>query len=394
MIDLSSILSPVCLARFMGEIHESTFLFIPGDEAKFEPVFSLEVFKTLLWQLESSLPQLLRVEQSGAKIEVPAAAAIVGKGHFRWAFERFSSGGTLILSDLDRLVPEFASLCRSVQSTMRTENCTAKAFLTPKGKQGFGAHFDLVDAFVLQIFGQKRWKVYEHALKLPAQGFPVDAGALGEPLWEEVLRPGDLLYMPRGFIHQACAEEHDSLHVTIGFRPFRWTDLLEQAMTVISEQVEPLRRRVPDGGRPTREQVKELTSCVVRALEDPSTFDTALARYNHRFVASLRPLPNSIEVNIPDGSQITHESLLEKRPGMLCYVYRSADEVVTIAFPGNFAGTRPGGFEAPPSMEAALTYIAQASTSFRPADLPGLSEKGQLVLARRLCVEGLLRLAA
>ena len=34
-------------------------------------------------------------------------------------------------------------------------------YLTPAGSQGFAPHWDEIDAFILQLEGRKRWKVYE-----------------------------------------------------------------------------------------------------------------------------------------------------------------------------------------------------------------------------------------
>ena len=40
-----------------------------------------------------------------------------------------------------------------------------------------------------------------------------------EPVIDVVLGPGDLLYMPRGWIHQAntCNDDHHSLHLTVRY---------------------------------------------------------------------------------------------------------------------------------------------------------------------------------
>ena len=54
---------------------------------------------------------------------------------------------------------------------------------------------------------------------------------IGEPVLEAVLEPGDVLYMPRGCIHQAyCSPGDHSLHVTLSTNQFNtWADLLEVA---------------------------------------------------------------------------------------------------------------------------------------------------------------------
>lgn len=58
---------------------------------------------------------------------------------------------------------------------------------------------------------------------------------IGSPILDIVLRPGDLLYFPRGFIHQAEAlSDQHSLHITVStYQKTTWFDLLEQVKYVI-----------------------------------------------------------------------------------------------------------------------------------------------------------------
>eukprot|EP00753_Platysulcus_tardus_P020065 PLAT772.1.p1 GENE.PLAT772.1~~PLAT772.1.p1 ORF type:complete len:549 (-),score=242.69 PLAT772.1:41-1633(-) len=106
------------------------------------------------------------------------------------------------------------------------------AYLTPAGKQGFSPHYDDIEAFVMQLEGCKAWRVYaprgagEILPRYSSGNF--EEGEVGEPILDVILRPGDLLYMPRGFIHQArsCEETH-SLHITVstGLHS-NWCDVL------------------------------------------------------------------------------------------------------------------------------------------------------------------------
>lgn len=57
-----------------------------------------------------------------------------------------------------------------------------------------------------------------------------DEAEIGEPILEVVLEAGDLLYFPRGFIHQGeCLPDAHSLHITISsFQKNSWGDLLQR----------------------------------------------------------------------------------------------------------------------------------------------------------------------
>ncbi|XP_044518000.1 ribosomal oxygenase 1 [Gracilinanus agilis] len=131
----------------------------------------------------------------------------------------------------------------------------ANAYLTPPGSQGFAPHYDDIEAFVLQLEGKKRWRVYkpqEQVEELPQFSSPnFGPEGLGKPVLQEVLEPGDLLYFPRGFIHQAeCEPGVHSLHLTIStFQRNSWGDLLEPllpaALQAAMEEDVEFRRGLP-----------------------------------------------------------------------------------------------------------------------------------------------------
>jgi len=116
-------------------------------------------------------------------------------------------------------------------------------YYTPAGSQGFAPHYDDVDVFILQVEGEKRWTLHappapEHVLpRDPSPDFaPAD---LGPPLASVALKPGDLLYLPRGTVHQAFtpAGGAASLHLTVSIsRRHTWRDLLELGLAGALEE--------------------------------------------------------------------------------------------------------------------------------------------------------------
>ncbi len=59
--------------------------------------------------------------------------------------------------------------------------------------------------FILQLEGKKKWKLYSPPAsdELPREySRDLDQDECGEPLMELELEEGDLLYFPRGTIHQ------------------------------------------------------------------------------------------------------------------------------------------------------------------------------------------------
>ena len=67
----------------------------------------------------------------------------------------------------------------------------------------------------------------------------------GDPLIAEILlSPGDLLYVPRGFVHQAAAADELSLHVTVALHPVMWIDVALEAIKQACLEQSALRRTV------------------------------------------------------------------------------------------------------------------------------------------------------
>lgn len=109
----------------------------------------------------------------------------------------------------------------------------ANVYLTPANSQGFAPHYDDIEAFILQIEGKKRWKLY-HPLsvgeilpRFSSRNF--NESEIGKPFLDVVLEAGDLLYFPRGVIHQACTiDDTHSLHLTLSvYQKNSYGDLFE-----------------------------------------------------------------------------------------------------------------------------------------------------------------------
>ena len=71
---------------------------------------------------------------------------------------------------------------------------------------------------------------------------------IGKPVLEVVLEAGDLLYFPRGFIHQGdCQPDAHSLHITVSsFQKNSWGDLLAKVRPALpSASLSQLGQRTP-----------------------------------------------------------------------------------------------------------------------------------------------------
>lgn len=110
----------------------------------------------------------------------------------------------------------------------------SNVYITPAGAQGLAPHCDDVEIFVLQIEGKKTWKLYKPMVEL-SRDYTQDLlqDSIGEAIFEETLEPGDLLYFPRGTIHQAkTTSDGPSTHVSIStYQQNTWGDFMQHAVT-------------------------------------------------------------------------------------------------------------------------------------------------------------------
>ena len=146
-------------------------------------------------------------------------------------FAMYLDGCSHIQNHADLLSPELARLCQKIQQDF--PNVYANTYLTPPNSQTFLPHADDRDVFVIQLCGQKRWSVYEQVpIEYPYGHEQVGKDGLEVPSYvldgpksiDSTLRVGDILYIPRGHVHEArCSSDDMSFHVTIAIPTFDWT---------------------------------------------------------------------------------------------------------------------------------------------------------------------------
>ena len=112
---------------------------------------------------------------------------------------------------------------------------SSNAYLTPGNTQGFAAHYDDIEAFVLQLEGKKTWTIFRpesEADMLPRYSSPdfLIEDLNMKPYKTVTLEPGDMLYFPRGFVHFARTptDSKHSLHLTVSTgQTNSYVDLME-----------------------------------------------------------------------------------------------------------------------------------------------------------------------
>jgi ribosomal protein L16 Arg81 hydroxylase len=125
------------------------------------------------------------------------------------------------IEDIDRNVRDAAAML----SEQFAGTAGANVYCSFKGIRAFNSHCDLHEVFAVQLEGEKVWQIYENRADSPVetiQGPNAQAiidQAKGRVMMTVQMQPGDLLYIPRGYFHDALADTAASLHLTFGIAP-------------------------------------------------------------------------------------------------------------------------------------------------------------------------------
>lgn len=245
--DQYSVLHPVAVEDFFSVYWEKRPLHIArGSTDVFTHLISSSSLEQLLCTQDLQFPtvQLTKSKEGIAVSEYSDDSQRILPSRL---FEQYNNGATIVFSHAQKYVSELANLCRRTQQDLQMLSQT-NVYLSPPGHQGFNAHYDSHDVFILQIAGKKTFKFYSGGVAFPTHLEKFDASVTqAGRLTETVeLSPGDTLYIPRGIIHDAIADSAESsLHVTLGVYPILVRSLAEEVLNVAASSITELRKSIP-----------------------------------------------------------------------------------------------------------------------------------------------------
>jgi 50S ribosomal protein L16 3-hydroxylase len=111
------------------------------------------------------------------------------------------------------------------------------SFATDGG--GVGPHFDSYDVFLLQAYGQRKWRIGKQKDLSLIEGVDLKVLANFKPSHEYVLNPGDMLYLPPRYAHDGIAVG-ECMTYSIGFRAPAQNDLAREMLMRLSDETESL----------------------------------------------------------------------------------------------------------------------------------------------------------
>uniref|UniRef100_A0A0A1WL93 Bifunctional lysine-specific demethylase and histidyl-hydroxylase n=1 Tax=Zeugodacus cucurbitae TaxID=28588 RepID=A0A0A1WL93_ZEUCU len=236
----SWLLSPLNIKEFFSKYWETGACLVKRKGSNYySKLISFEAIDQML--INNHVEFTKNIDITSYKNGVRETLNPVGRAMPPVVWDHYGQGCSVRLLNPHTFLPELFKLNTTLQEYF---HCLvgANAYLTPPNSQGFAPHYDDIEAFVLQIEGRKRWRLYkprtqsEQLPRFSSKNFTQQE--IGQPIFDEVLEPGDLLYFPRGTIHQAITEPgHHSLHITLSvYQKQSYADLFERMMPLVLQR--------------------------------------------------------------------------------------------------------------------------------------------------------------
>lgn len=246
----TKLIAPVELGKFMNEHWERKCLHVKRRDLTFyQHLMSIETIDKML--KSDYIEYTKNIDITSYVDGVRETKNPEGRAKACEVWDFYEQGCSIRILNPQTYIEEVYKMNATIQEYFHCMTGT-NVYLTPPNSQGFAPHYDDIEAFVLQIEGRKHWRLYKPHILLPRESSRnFEQSEIGSPILDVILEPGDLLYFPRGYIHQAnTVPGNHSLHITMSvYQKQSYADFFEIMVTgalhdAINDDVE-LRKGLP-----------------------------------------------------------------------------------------------------------------------------------------------------
>ena len=216
-LSFEAVLAPCSLDQFRSESLGKSPLHLRGPHGRFRRLLDWDGLSRLLETCPLEPPRL-RIVKSGKTIPPERYLRHLGEmvsidgGALSLLFR---DGATAVINVIDDLVPAIATLADEIGDCLGGRP-SVNAYATWGDEAGLTAHSDYHDVLVLQLAGSKQWAIHRPTRTDPLRDDAFEPPSPDTPPYSvETLGDGDVLYLPRGWIHAPVPVGEPSLHLTI-----------------------------------------------------------------------------------------------------------------------------------------------------------------------------------
>jgi hypothetical protein len=267
--------------------------------------------------------------KDGERIPPERYAPGLGTVNVALVAAELEAGTSLQLHELHHAWPPLVAACRRLEHDLGAP-VTADAFIAPAKAQCLTHHYDNYSVFAIQTEGSKTWQLFRPVLPFPLTDqkwrkesvSPDDWHRLlcEPPDYQYTLRPGDVLWVPRGWIHNAVPTDEPSMHVAIGVAETSRHALVRTIICDALAREEAFRRDLPVGYARSAASSEDTIRGLLRALADwAQRADTARLAAGARSAAwsglrgptpePVSPAVTGIESPLPDAVLVMPEAI-------------------------------------------------------------------------------------
>jgi cupin superfamily protein len=242
-MSLDYLISPYHREVFFQDYWEQQVLYLKRNDSSYFSFLREDLqVEQLIWQTCHAWGDVSLARSHTSYETAPYAALQPNVSTIRKAF---ADDYTIIINNLERKSVRIAQFCRDVEKDCFF-NSNINLYYTKANTQGLDYHYDTEDVFIMQLEGAKVWRIYEIKADLPLgdEAYePINCDST--PFKEYDLNPGDVLYIPRGIVHEAHARDRDSIHLTLSVSVIRWASLLQRLVRIAARNDTEFRKAVP-----------------------------------------------------------------------------------------------------------------------------------------------------
>jgi len=382
---LMELIHPVDAETFDRDYREKMPLVVKrADPAYYAHLLTLDDMDRILSTM--SVPEsTIRLVSQGNGIPLPSLAASGAGRAAEELYGQYRAGATITVLYLHERWPPLARLCAAVAAEL-SATVQTNVYLTPRHAQGLKPHHDTHDVFVAQIHGTKHWRLYESPVRLPlTEHRQADQGREpGGPVREFDLEPGDLLYLPRGTVHDATSGDDASLHLTIGASPLTWGAIIQIAVNEALHRDAGLREALPQAvtGDGWQQAAQNRLTALLGNVRDQLDAGTLITEARRALLDNSQPQLGGHLLDLEALHSLDLDTPVRPREAMSCTV--TADNgAVYLRFHGK-------SIRMPGRIAPEVRFVAD-SAELTGREIPGqLDDRGRLVLLRILLREGFL----
>lgn len=235
---LADLLSPLPVPEFLSRLRRRELFYQPGSGGdRYAPLLGWQALRRLLETgdhpkghndirvTRESVAAPVDRWMPGGKVETAKLDDLLAKGF------------SIIVVHIEPHVPALAALCQDIRSRTSEGSYVGVIVTSGTAAGAFRTHFDPEDLLILQLEGTKRWQIFGPAVPNPLRGMPKEPEPGTEPIFDEVLEPGDMLFVPAGNWHHCENGLGTSVHLGVFFLPpASWHAVRQLIQPLLSEE--------------------------------------------------------------------------------------------------------------------------------------------------------------